>query len=222
MPGGKRRGARGKPITSRFEDGSQSLAIENDCPGPTAEVFNRLSFDWDWITGAAPAVRCHGDVHFGNAVSETSGGRLLSSTPSHAPPIGPGTPPTPNSHPAVPGLRHLSRCSQKRAAKSACRYHAILTGSSACSWLGPRRCGGQLFRPVVTIAGGCTGCGSTSNALLAGPPISPRHHRRNSNCRLVSGPISRSSSGDETTPRRYLARKAEVPDNNGWGVPGGP
>lgn len=52
-------------------------AIQADCPGPGARVFDRMPEDLAWLDTTGPRVRCHGDVHFGNAVSATPGGHLL-------------------------------------------------------------------------------------------------------------------------------------------------
>ncbi|GAA5008695.1 phosphotransferase [Actinopolymorpha pittospori] len=65
------------PIDAGFFEWCMPDAIKADCPGPGKEVLARLHHDMRWIDEQCPRVRCHGDVHFDNALSEAPGGPLL-------------------------------------------------------------------------------------------------------------------------------------------------
>ncbi|MEQ4207334.1 phosphotransferase [Actinopolymorpha sp. B9G3] len=65
------------PIDAAFFEWCMPEAIEADCPGPGEDVLARLHQDLMWVDEQSPRVRCHGDVHFDNAVSEVPGGPLL-------------------------------------------------------------------------------------------------------------------------------------------------
>lgn len=65
------------PIDAAFFEWCMPEAIEADCPGPGEDVMARLHQDLRWVDDQSPRVRCHGDVHFDNAVSEVPGGPLL-------------------------------------------------------------------------------------------------------------------------------------------------
>ncbi len=64
-------------IDREFLDMYLPQAIEARCPGPGAEVLARMPADLAWLDDNSPRVRCHGDVHFGNAVATQPGGQLL-------------------------------------------------------------------------------------------------------------------------------------------------
>ena len=65
------------PIDAAFFETYLPDAVSAGCPGPAAEVLSRLHQDLGWMDDRFPRVRCHGDVHFGNAVSELPGGPVL-------------------------------------------------------------------------------------------------------------------------------------------------
>jgi Phosphotransferase enzyme family len=65
------------PIDGAFFEWCMPEAVRADCPGPGGDILARLRQDLRWVDEQSPRVRCHGDVHFDNAVAETSGGPLL-------------------------------------------------------------------------------------------------------------------------------------------------
>lgn len=65
------------PIDAAFFEWCMSEAIKADCPGPGEDVFARLHQDIRWVDEQSPRVRCHGDVHFDNGLSEVRGGPVL-------------------------------------------------------------------------------------------------------------------------------------------------
>ena len=65
------------PIDASFFEWCMPEAIKADCPGPGEDVLTRLPHDISWVDDQSPRVRCHGDVHVDNAVSEAPGGPLL-------------------------------------------------------------------------------------------------------------------------------------------------
>jgi hypothetical protein len=65
------------PIDAAFFEWCMPEAIKADCPGPGAEILARLHRDIRWVDEQSPRVRCHGDLHFANAVSEVPAGPLL-------------------------------------------------------------------------------------------------------------------------------------------------
>lgn len=65
------------PIDAAFFQWCMPDAIRANCPGPGGDVLARLDEDRRWMDEQFPRVRCHGDVHFANAVSEVPGGKLL-------------------------------------------------------------------------------------------------------------------------------------------------
>ncbi len=64
-------------IDAAFFEWCMPEAIKANCPGPGDHILARLHRDISWADEQFPRVRCHGDVHFGNAVSEVAGGPLL-------------------------------------------------------------------------------------------------------------------------------------------------
>lgn len=65
------------PIDAAMFESCMPEAIEADCPGPGAAVLARLDRDIRWMDEHFPRVRCHGDVHFDNALSKVPGGPPL-------------------------------------------------------------------------------------------------------------------------------------------------
>ncbi|MFD2079658.1 Fructosamine-3-kinase [Actinopolymorpha cephalotaxi] len=65
------------PIDAAFFEWCMPEAIRAGCPGPAAEVLARLHQDLSWVDEHSARVRCHGDVYFGNALSEVPGGPVL-------------------------------------------------------------------------------------------------------------------------------------------------
>lgn len=57
------------PIDVAFIDEFARSAIDHDCPGPVGALLDRVASDDAWLRRSGPYVRCHGDVHFWNAVA---------------------------------------------------------------------------------------------------------------------------------------------------------
>jgi hypothetical protein len=64
------------PVDAAFFEWCMPEAIKADCPAGE-DVLARLHQDMRWVDEQSPRVRCHGDVHFDNALSEIRGGPLL-------------------------------------------------------------------------------------------------------------------------------------------------
>lgn len=60
------------PIDVEFFEWCLPESIGAGCPGPGEVVLSRLRQDIAWMDERFLRVRCHGDVHFGNAISETT------------------------------------------------------------------------------------------------------------------------------------------------------
>ncbi|HVX45876.1 MAG TPA: hypothetical protein VHC49_18445 [Mycobacteriales bacterium] len=65
------------PVDAAFFEWCLPEAINAGCPGPGEDVLARLHRDISWADERFPRVRCHGDMHFDNAVAEAPGGPLL-------------------------------------------------------------------------------------------------------------------------------------------------
>lgn len=65
------------PIDAAMFESCMPEAIKAGCPGPGEDVLARLHQDLRWVDEQAPRVRCHGDVHFDNALAEVPGGPPL-------------------------------------------------------------------------------------------------------------------------------------------------
>lgn len=69
------------PVDAAFFEWCMPEAIKAGCPAGE-DVLARLHQDLAWLDDQSRRVRCHGDVHFDNALSEIEGGPLLLIDPS--------------------------------------------------------------------------------------------------------------------------------------------
>lgn len=74
------------PIDAAFVAEHAGAAIDHGCPGPVDALLDRAMGDDAWLRTTGPYVRCHGDVHFWNAVAATPAGpwRLIDPIPRTA------------------------------------------------------------------------------------------------------------------------------------------
>jgi|GEM_PF-5569674 len=139
------------PIDAEFVRTHGRTAVDHHCPGPAAELLDRVEADDAWIRADSPTVKCHGDVHPWNAVGGTANGpwRLIDPIPRTAhwawdaayAEMTSGTPDTPDL---------VTMLAEERAALGADlpdpdrlhRIQVILLGWSSVMWwsLLPSRC----------------------------------------------------------------------------------
>lgn len=74
------------PIDAAFIEEFSRSAIDHECPGPVDALLDRVASDDAWLRRNGPYVRCHGDVHFWNAVAASPTGpwRLIDPIPRTA------------------------------------------------------------------------------------------------------------------------------------------
>jgi hypothetical protein len=74
------------PIDAEFVRTHTRSALDHHCPGPVAELLERVEVDDAWLRADSPYVKCHGDVHPWNAVAGTPNGpwRLIDPIPRTA------------------------------------------------------------------------------------------------------------------------------------------
>lgn len=130
-------------IDRGFFDLYLPMAVNAGCPGPGVEVLDRMPSDLAWLDQTGPQIRCHGDVHFANAVSTEPGGRLLLVDPiprtahwAWDAAYAEGTSGVPGTPPLVPLLAEARQHLGLAAAAGGTLTHieAILLGWSSMLW----------------------------------------------------------------------------------------